>query len=130
MKNCCSFSVSQLRSIQASHARVTLAHLRRNPDLEVTEAELEDVADGVMMEDVIRRQKLEAEIREGEEAVQGFTVSEVTEDKEEAEGDTNNKEEDSSQGVDLTPSLSGAQTLSLTEDGQWRSGHHVKFSIC
>ena len=110
-----------MRSIQASHARVTLAHLRRNPDLEVTEAELEDVADGVMMEDVIRRQKLEAEIREGELAVQGFTVTEVTEagDKEEVEADLN-KEEDS-QGVDLTPSLSGAQTLSLTEDGEWRS---------
>ena len=100
---------------------MTLAHLRRHPDLEVTEAELEDMADGVMMEDVIRRQKLEAEIREGEQAVQGFTVTEVTEagDKEEAEADLN-KEEDT-QGVDLTPSLSGAQTLSLTEDGEWRS---------
>ena len=110
-----------MRSIQASHARVTLAHLRRNPDLEVTEAELEDLADGVMMEDVIRRQKLEAEIREGEQAVQGFTVSEVTEagDKEEAEADLNREED--TQGVDLTPSLSGAQTLSLTEDGEWRS---------
>ena len=113
-----------MRSIQASHARMTLAHLRRNPGLEITEAELEDVADGVMMEDVIRRQKLEAEIREGEEAVQGFTVTEVTEagdtSKLEAEADLN-REEDSSQGVDLTPSLSGAQTLSLTEDGEWRS---------
>ena len=111
-----------MRSIQASHARVTLAHLRRHPDLEVTEADLEDVADGVMMEDVIRRQKLEAEIREGELAVQGFTVTEVTEagDKEEAEADLNKEEEDT-QGVDLTPSLSGAQTLSLTEDGEWRS---------
>ena len=111
-----------MRSIQASHARVTLAHLRRHPDLEVTEAELEDMADGVMMEDVIRRQKLEAEIREGEQAVQGFTVTEVTEagDKEEAEADLNREEEDT-QGVDLTPSLSGAQTLSLTEDGEWRS---------
>ena len=108
-----------MRSIQASHARVTLAHLRRNPDLEVTEAELEDLADGVMMEDVIRRQKLEAEIREGEQAVQGFTVTEAG-DKEEAEADLNREEEDT-QGVDLTPSLSGAQTLSLTEDGEWRS---------
>ena len=111
-----------MRSIQASHARVTLAHLKRHPDLEVTEAELEDMADGVMMEDVIRRQKLEAEIREGEQAVQGFTVTEVTEagDKEEAEAGLNREEEDT-QGVDLTPSLSGAQTLSLTEDGEWRS---------
>ena len=110
-----------MRSIQASHARVTLAHLKRNPDLEVSEAELEDVADGVMMEDVIRRQKLEAEIREGEQAVQGFTVPEVTEagDKEEAEADLNREED--TQGVDLTPSLSGAQTLSLTEDGERRS---------
>ena len=58
---------------------MTLAHLRRNPGLEITEAELEDVADGVMMEDVIRRQKLEAEIREGEKAVEGFTVTEVSE---------------------------------------------------
>ena len=111
-----------MRSIQASHARVTLAHLKRHPDLEVTEAELEDMADGVMMEDVIRRQKLEAEIREGEQAVQGFTVTEVTEagDKEETEADLNKEEEDTG-GVDLTPSLSGAQTLSLTEDGEWRS---------
>ena len=99
---------------------MTLAHLRRNPDLEVTEAELEDLADGVMMEDVIRRQKLEAEIGEGEQAVQGFTVPEVTGagDKE-AEADLNREED--TQGVDLTPSLSGAQTLSLTEDGEWRS---------
>ena len=110
-----------MRSIQASHARVTLAHLKRNPDLEVSEAELEDLADGVMMEDVIRRQKLEAEIREGEQAVQGFTVPEVTGagDKVEAEADLNREED--TQGVDLTPSLSGAQTLSLTEDGEWRS---------
>merc|ERR1719468_4667 len=61
---------------------------------------------------------------EGEEAVQGFTVTEVTEagdiSKEEAEVELN-KEEDNSQGVDLTPSLSEAQTLSLTEDGEWRS---------
>merc|ERR1719221_926267 len=62
------------------------------------------------MEDVIRRQKLEAEIREGEEAVAGFTVTEVRED-----------EIDATPGVDLTPSLSGAQTLSLAEDGEWRS---------
>ena len=112
-----------MRSIQASHARVTLAHLKRNPDLEVSEAELEDLADGVMMEDVILRQKLEAEIREGEQAVQGFTVPEVTEagDKEEAEADLNRGREEDTQGVDLTPSLSGAQTLSLTEDGEWRS---------
>ena len=112
-----------MRSIQASHARMTLAHLRRNPGLEITEAELEDVADGVMMEDVIRRQKLEAEIREGEEAVQGFTVTEVTEagDTSKLEAETDLNTEDISQGVDLTPSLSGAQTLSLTEDGEWRS---------
>ena len=106
---------------------MTLAHLRRNPDLEITEAELEDVADGVMMEDVIRRQKLEAEIREGEEAVQGFTVTEVSEagdiSKVETKADLS-KLEDNSEGVDLTPSLSGAQTLSLTEDGEWRSDNN------
>ena len=102
---------------------MTLAHLRRNPGLEITEAELEDLADGVMMEDVIRRQKLEAEIMEGEQAVQGFTVTEVSEAgdnrKMEAEADLS-KEEDKTESVDLTPSLSGAQTLSLTEDGEWR----------
>ena len=50
-------------------------------------------------------------------------MTEVTEagdiSKQEAEADLN-REEDSSQGVDLTPSLSGAQTLSLT-DGEWWS---------
>ena len=109
-----------MHSIQASHARVLLAQLRHDPDLEVTEAELEDAADGVMMEDVIRRQKLEAEIREGEEAVAGFTVTEVREDESVGEVDNREENNDDTPGVDLTPSLSGAQTLSLAEDGEWR----------
>ena len=113
----------QVHSIQASHARVLLAQLRHDPDLEVTEAELEDAADGVMMEDVIRRQKLEAEIREGEEAVAGFTMTEVREDESVGEVDNREENNDDTPGVDLTPSLSGAQTLSLAEDGEWRYEH-------
>ena len=67
----------EVRSIMATHAAVTLTHWRHNPGQEVTEEQLTDIADAVMLEDVIKRQKLEAEAPEAfievSDLVQGGT---------------------------------------------------------
>jgi len=72
-----------------------------------------------MLDDVIKRQKLEAEIKEGEEAVAKFSKDDSTSKSDEDEKEVVGTEE--TNVVDLTPSLRGTQTLSLTDNGEWRS---------
>merc|ERR1711902_295601 len=69
-----------------------------------------------MLEDIIRCQKLEAEITEGEQEVKKFKrqSSEINDKKSEVPDTPGNE-------LDLTPSLSGTQTLSLTGGGEWKS---------
>merc|ERR1712183_5141 len=92
---------------------------------DINQSDLQDVADAVMLDDVIKRQKLSAEIEEGEDAVAKFIVANVESNTEcEAEPEKTEEEEvapPETSNVDLTPSLRGTQTLSLTEDGKWKS---------
>ena len=119
---------NQLRSIIASHAATTIntwaSKASKDSNTDINQSDLQDLADAVMLEDVIKRQKLGAEIEEGEDAVAKFFVANI-ESTTEAEADKTEEAEDvdkeESNKVDLTPSLRGAQTLSLTEDGKWKS---------
>ena len=106
---------AELRSVQCSEGLVRLDKLEKNKAEKVTEEDMELLADCFMLEDVIRSQKLEAEIAEGQEEVDKFKpeVSVV------GHGNTDSQE-DTDKTLDLTPSLSGAQTLSLT-GGEWKS---------
>jgi len=106
---------AELRSIQCSEGLTMLDSLEKNKQKEFGEEEAELLADCFMLEDVIRCQKLQAEITEGDSEVQKFKgdASETCVDKIE-EPDT------SDTCLDLTPSLSGTQTLSLT-GGEWKS---------
>ena len=113
---------AQLRSILASHAALTI-NTWASSTADVNQEDLQDVADAVMLDDVIKRQKLSAEIEEGEDAVAKFFVANI-ESKAESEADKTEEEEvtpPETNTVDLTPSLRGTQTLSLTEDGTWKS---------
>ena len=114
----------QLRSILAWHAVLTI-NTWPGSTTDINQEDLQDVADAVMLDDVIKRQKLSAEIEEGEDAVAKFFVSNIeTQSNAEAETDKTEEEEvtpPESSNVDLTPSLRGTQTLSLTEDGKWKS---------
>jgi hypothetical protein len=109
----------ELRSLQASEGLLQLAGLEGDAGKAATEEELELLADCFMLEDVARGQRLRAEIAEGEAAVEAFkpeagaaAVEEEVHVEEEGEETT---------GLDLTPSLSGPQSLSLTgPDGEWR----------
>ena len=113
----------QLTSILAWHAALTINTWAGSSNTNINQSDLLDVADAVMLDDVIKRQKLCAEIEEGEDAVAKFFVANIestsadeadkTEEEVVAPPDTNN--------VDLTPSLRGTQTLSLSEDGKWKS---------
>lgn len=107
---------SELRSVQCSEGLVMLDSLEKNKQKVVREEELEMLVDCFMLEDVIRCQKLEAEITEGEQEVKKFKrQSSETSDKKSEVPDTPGNE------LDLTPSLSGTQTLSLTGGGEWKS---------
>ena len=59
----------ELRSLQTSEGASLLAALKRDTSREVVEEQLELLADSVMLEDVIKEQKLQAEILEGEREV-------------------------------------------------------------
>lgn len=109
----------QLLSVQASHAATTLSTWARDTDTIINQSDLQDVADALMLDDVIKRQKLEAEIKEGEEAVAKFSKVDSTSKSDEDEKEVVGTEE--TNVVDLTPSLRGTQTLSLTDNGEWRS---------
>jgi len=97
----------QLRSIQCSEALALLHSKSTVWDEEM----MLDVADAFMQEDVLLAQKLGAEIAEGEHALTTFNP-----DQEEAEPDV---AEDASAAqcttLDLTPSLTGPQTVNLGE---------------
>ena len=81
-----------------------------------------------MLDDVIKRQKLEAEITEAEVAIKKFDSVDKESNKNEQEDSINergdstiDKHEENSNEIDLTPSLSGMQTLSLSSEGEWTS---------
>ena len=59
----------ELRSLQTSEGASLLAALERDSSREVEEEQLELLADSLMLEDVIKEQKLQAEILEGEREV-------------------------------------------------------------
>ena len=59
----------ELRSLQTSEGASLLAALERDSSREVVEEQVELLADSVMLEDVIKEQKLQAEILEGEREV-------------------------------------------------------------
>ena len=61
----------ELRSLQTSEGASLLASLERDSSREVDEEQLELLADSLMLEDVIKEQKLQAEILEGEREVSG-----------------------------------------------------------
>ena len=61
----------ELRSLQTSEGASLLASLERDTSREVEEEHLELLADSLMLEDVIKEQKLQAEILEGEREVSG-----------------------------------------------------------
>ena len=113
----------ELRSIQTSEASARLFSLERGAE-ESDEEQFALLADAFMHEDIIHEQKLQAEIAEGEQAVKKF--------KPEAEvkgvkGGEEGEEKKENVGLDLTPSLSGTQTLSLSGGGEWQS--QVKSAI-
>ena len=110
---------NQLRSIQASYAAITISSWSTSNTSNISEDDLLDVADALMLDDVIKRQKLEAEIEEGEEALAMYlngdnVLNKCDDDKLDVVSEDKNI-------VDLTPSLRGTQTLSLTENGDWKS---------
>ena len=86
---------------------------------EKEEEQLALLADAFMHEDIIQEQKLQAEIDEGEKAVKNFKPEAEMKRDETAENEENNK--GGNAGLDLTPSLSGTQTLSLSGGGEWKS---------
>ena len=108
----------ELRSIQTSEAAARLFDLEKGAE-EKEEEQLALLADAFMHEDIIQEQKLQAEIDEGEKAVKNFKP-EAEMKSDETEGNEENKEGGNG-GLDLTPSLSGTQTLSLSGGGEWKS---------
>ena len=82
------------------------------------------LADAFMPEDIIHEQKLQAEIAEGEQAVKKFKPEAEVRG---VEGGEEDEEKKGNVGLDLTPSLSGTQTLSLSGGGEWQS--QVKTAI-
>jgi len=117
----------EVRSIQATSASVSIKHWRDQKSLQVSEDDLTDAADGIMLDDVIKRQKLEAEITEAEAAIKKFDSVDKESNKNEQEdtinqrGDSTIDKSEENSKVDLTPSLSGMQTLSLSSEGEWTS---------
>lgn len=78
-----------------------------------------NVADAIMLEDVILAQKILAEILEGEEAIAAFDPEKEALNPVSVIEGLNGSAEDA--GVDFTPSLTGTQTVSLGGDGNWKS---------
>ena len=109
----------ELRSIQTSEAAGRLFSLERGAE-ESDEEQFSLLADAFMHEDIIHEQKLQAEIDEGEKAVKNFKPE--AEMKRIEEGGEEDGEKKGKTGLDLTPSLSGTQTLSLSgPGGEWQS---------
>ena len=107
----------ELRSIQTSEASARLFSLERGAE-ESDEEQFALLADAFMHEDIIHEQKLQAEIAEGEQAVKKFKPEAEVKGVEGGEAD---EEKKGNAGLDLTPSLSGTQTLSLSGGGEWQS---------
>ena len=116
----------ELRSIQTSEAAARLFDLEKGAE-EKEEEQLALLADAFMHEDIIQEQKLQAEIDEGEKAVKNFKPEAEMKSDETLENGENKKGENGNGGLDLTPSLGGTQTLSLSGGGEWKS--QVKFSL-
>ena len=85
-----------------------------------TEDSVLDVADALMLEDIVFFQKIRQEIVEAEAALATYDPAKeaLTADEEEKNAA---EEEEEDTGLDFTPSLSGPQTLSLDSGGAWRS---------
>ena len=113
----------ELRSIQTSEASARLFSLERGAE-ESDEEQFALLADAFMHEDIIHEQKLQAEIAEGEQAVKKFKPEAEVRG---VEGGEEDEEKKGNVGLDLTPSLSGTQTLSLSGGGEWQS--QVKSAI-
>lgn len=113
------------RSIQCSEALAIL----HSEDSKWTEELMQDVADGLMLEDIMFVQKLKEEITEGEIALaqyvkdtkQGLKLCNGNVTNGGVNGDENDEGLAENGDVDLTPSLKGTQTLSLGDDGKWIS---------
>ena len=90
---------------------------------ESDEEQLNLLADAFMHEDIIHEQKLQAEIAEGEKAVKKFKPEAEVKG---VEGGDEEEEKRENAGLDLTPSLSGTQTLSLSGGGEWQSQVNCK----
>ena len=112
----------ELRSIQTSEASARLFSLERGEE-ENDEEQLNLLADAFMHEDIIHEQKLQAEIAEGEKAVKKFKPEAEVKG---VEGGDEEEEKRENAGLDLTPSLSGTQTLSLSGGGEWQSQVNCK----
>jgi len=110
----------ELRSIHTSEAVARLFSLERGAE-ESDEEQFSLLADAFMHEDIIHEQKLQAEIDEGEKAVKKFKPEAEVKGTGE-EGGEDIEENKGKGGLDLTPSLSGTQTLSLSgPGGEWQS---------
>lgn len=85
---------------------------------------MQDVADAMMLEDIMFVQKLKEEISEGEEALAQY-IKDTKQGLKLVNGNSATGDKDGEVSVngdpDLTPSLTGTQTLSLTDDGNWIS---------
>ena len=109
------------RSIQCSEGLAIL----HSDTSQWTEELMQDVADAIMLEDIMFVQKLREEISEGEEALAQY-VKDTKQGLKLVNGNaTTNGEKVSEDSVngdpDLTASLTGTQTLSLADDGNWIS---------
>jgi hypothetical protein len=80
-----------------------------------------DVADALMQDDIIFVQKIREEITEAEIALAAYDPAKEGVIADEVEKNATDAEQEDDTGLDFTPSLSGTQTLSLDEDGTWRS---------
>ena len=84
-----------------------------------------DVADALMLDDIIFLQKIREEIAEAEAALAAYDPAKeaLVADEEErtAAAEEAEAQEAENAGPDFTPSLSGTQTLSLDGSGAWRS---------
>jgi len=89
-----------------------------------TEDTIVDVADALMLDDIIFLQKIREEITEAEAALAAYDPAKeaLVADQEERDAAEEQQQEAAAEpGLDFTPSLSGTQTLSLDSSGDWRS---------
>jgi hypothetical protein len=90
----------------------------------LTEDTIVDVADALMLDDIIFLQKIREEITEAEAALAAYDPAKeaLVADQEERDAAEEQQQEAAAEpGLDFTPSLSGTQTLSLDSSGDWRS---------